>query len=252
VQKAFSNGWAVKAGQFKAPFLREELVSSAYQLAVERSLLNDTFTTKFAQGVQVEWEQESFRVQGFYGDGMRANRVNAVANAGTAGNYAGSYLEDFQTNDVNYAFAGRAEYKAAGAWKQFKDFNSYRGDEFGLLFGLGAMAQSLRPTATSTLTAHSMWGITGDVTATSAAGTCLPTASRDKSTRPATTRCATASTEDSLMQWGFLVQGGVFVTDDIELFGRYEYGDLDTDQFRTVCEQSGCADSRYDSIVTSA
>jgi hypothetical protein len=133
MQKAFEGGWAIKAGQFKPPFLREELVSFTNQLTLERSLINDTFTTKWTQGVQLEWQNDMFRVQGFYGDGLRANHVNPVTNAGTAGNYPGGYLTSFNVNETNYAFVGRAEWKAAGEWNQFKDFNSYRGDKFGAL-----------------------------------------------------------------------------------------------------------------------
>ena len=55
VQKDFGNGMMLRAGQFKAPFIREELVSSASQLTVERSLVNDVFSTKFAQGLQAEF-----------------------------------------------------------------------------------------------------------------------------------------------------------------------------------------------------
>ncbi|MFN5496126.1 MAG: porin, partial [bacterium] len=55
IQKDFGNGIAVRAGQFKTPFIREELVSSSSQLAVERSLVNDVFSTKFGQGIQAEF-----------------------------------------------------------------------------------------------------------------------------------------------------------------------------------------------------
>ena len=43
VTKDFGGGWTLRAGQFKAPFLREELVSSTTQLAVERTLVSDVF-----------------------------------------------------------------------------------------------------------------------------------------------------------------------------------------------------------------
>src|SRR5690606_11755439 len=39
----FENGLDLRWGQFKAPFLREELVSSTKQLAVERSIVNEFF-----------------------------------------------------------------------------------------------------------------------------------------------------------------------------------------------------------------
>ncbi|MFO0828003.1 MAG: porin [Phycisphaerales bacterium] len=237
VQKAFENGLAVRAGQFKAPFLREELVSSAAQLAVERSLLNDVFSTKFSQGVQLEWEQEMFKLQGFYGDGLRANATSPVTNAAIAANYNGSYLTDYQTNDTNWAFAGRAEFKAAGQWKQFKDLTSYRGEEFGLLFGVGAMGQSIRPTPTTATLPTSMWGVTADVTVDfGGANLFAYGVYREVNLAwPVVTRSGGSSS--TAEQWGFLVQGGYFVWDDVEVFARYEFGNTDTDQFRTA---AGC------------
>ncbi|MDZ4831511.1 MAG: porin [Phycisphaerae bacterium] len=234
IQKAFDGGFAVRAGQFKAPFLREELVSSSAQLTVERSLVNDVFTMKFVQGVQLEWEQEMFRVDGFYGDTGRQNAVNVAKDAATASNYLGSYNTDFQTNRSAYAIAARAEYKAAGTWKQFKDLTSYRGEEFGLLFGLAGMSQNLRPNNVVATTATNMWGVSGDVSVDfgganlfmygvyRSVGLGAPVGVRD------------GSMENELGQYGFVVQGGFFVLEDLELFARYEYGNLDTDQFRTV------------------
>lgn len=40
-------------------------------------------------------------------------------------------------------------------------------------------------------------------------------------------------TGDELDQWGAVIQGGYFVTDDIEAFARYEIGNTDTDRYRT-------------------
>ncbi|MDZ4754727.1 MAG: porin [Phycisphaerae bacterium] len=249
VQKAFDGGFSVRAGQFKAPFLREELVSSSSQLAVERTLVNDAFSTKFSQGVQLEYEQDTFRLQGFYGDGLRANRVNPVATAGSAGSYSGSYLSDFQTNKTNYAFAGRAELKLAGTWKQFRDLTSFRGEEFGLLLGVGGMAQSLRPTPTSDMSAKHMWGVTGDVTVDFGGANLFAYGVLREVSLAGPVVVRGGGTEDSVTQWGFAVQGGFFVTDDIELFGRYEYGDLDTNQFRTAAGSLG-ADLENASIIT--
>jgi phosphate-selective porin OprO and OprP len=234
IQKSFGNGLSIRAGQFKAPFLREELVSSAAQLAVERSVVTDTFSTKFSQGVQLEWEQDAFRVMAFYGDGLRANRVGPTTGSGAMSDYGGAYLTDFQTNDTDWAFAGRAELKLAGQWKQFRDMTSFRGEEFGMLLGLGAMGQNLRPNNANSAGVEDMFGLTADVSVDFgganlfAAGVYRQVGlNADRATRG-------GGAEDSLSQWGFVVQGGFFVIDDLELFGRYEYGDTDSDQFRTA------------------
>lgn len=247
VQKSFGNGFSVRGGQFKAPFLREELVSSSSQLAVERSLVNDTFTTKFSQGIQVEWEQEMFRLQAFYGDGLRSNRVGPTTGSGAASDFGGAYLTDFQTNDTDWAFAGRAELKLAGNWKQFRDLTSFRGEEFGLLIGLGAMAQNIRPNTANSAGVEDMVGLTADVTVDFGGANLFGYGVYREVGLNAERATRTGGLEDSLGQWGFVVQGGFFVTEDVELFGRYEYGDTDTDQFRTA---SLLADGETASIVT--
>jgi hypothetical protein len=110
IKKDLGGGFSVRVGQFRAPFLREELVSSSSMLAVERSLVSDTFAPRFAQGIQVEWELDAFRATAFYGDGFRASRVGPTTGSGAMSDFGGSYLTDFQTNDTDWAFAGRAEF----------------------------------------------------------------------------------------------------------------------------------------------
>ena len=53
ITKDMGNGMKVRMGQFKPPFMREELISSSRQLAVERSLVFDIRTA-------VEEEQRTY------------------------------------------------------------------------------------------------------------------------------------------------------------------------------------------------
>jgi hypothetical protein len=249
IQKAYANGIAIRAGQFKAPYLREELVSSTSQLAVERSMLNDYFSAKFTQGVQMEWEQELFRLQGFYGDGFRANGVNASNNAGVMGNYNGSYVTDSGTNRTNYAFAGRAELKLAGNWRQFRDLSSFRGEDMGILLGVSGMAQSLRPTPTTATSAKSMWGMSVDATLDLGGANLFGYFVYRDVALAGTPAVRGGGTDDALGQFGFLVQGGFFVIDELELFARYEYGDSDGDQYRVTANSRNAELERL-SVVT--
>ena len=43
IQKSMDNGMSIRVGQFRAPWMREVLVDSAYQLAAERSVLAGLF-----------------------------------------------------------------------------------------------------------------------------------------------------------------------------------------------------------------
>lgn len=257
IQKTFDNGFNVRVGQFKSPFLREELVSSSAQLAVERTLVSDMFSTKFSQGIQFEYggrTGDPLKAQFFYGDGLRANGTSVPTNtatswANTAGGFAGGYTTPFNANLTNWAFAGRLEWLGAGNWRQFRDLNSFRGEEFGWMAGVGGMGQSIRPQnegEVSDKTTKSMWGVTADLTMDFGGSNLFVYGvyRRVNLTGDVTTRDGEA---DGMNQWGAVVQGGVFVSNEVELFARYEVGDTDTDQFRTV--EPG-VELALDSIVT--
>ena len=241
VQKDFGNGMMLRAGQFKAPFIREELVSSASQLTVERSLVNDVFSTKFAQGLQAEFggrAGEQWRATVFYGDGLRANASSVPSSAtANAGGYSGSYTTSFNQNTTNWAFAGRVEYLGAGNWRQMRDLNSYIGDDKGWMIGLGAMGQSLRPSNEGTQTASttdSMWGVTADLTVHLGGATFYAAGIYRDVQLAGNVATRGGGTSDSMGQWGAVVQGGYFLNSEIELFARYEIGSTDTDKFRVA------------------
>ena len=60
------NGWKLRFGQFKAPFMREELVSSSRQQTAERSLVNEEFNQDRSQGVELSLEQDQMRFMVMY------------------------------------------------------------------------------------------------------------------------------------------------------------------------------------------
>lgn len=240
IQKDFGNGVALRVGQFKAPYIREELVTSGAQLLVERSMVNDVFSTKFSQGIQLELggrAGDPLRAQLFYGDGFRANATSVpTSSTAAAGGYGGSYTTSFSQNLTNYAFAGRLEWLGAGQWKQFNDLTSYRGEEFGWMLGFGGMAQSLRPGtdgAVSDATTSSMWGATADLSVDfGGANVFVYGVYRHVSlTGEVDTR---GGESDAMDQFGAVVQGGYFLSNEVEVFARYEFGNTDTDKFRTA------------------
>ncbi|MGA1394084.1 MAG: porin, partial [Phycisphaerales bacterium] len=53
IEKDFGDGLSMKLGQFKAPWLQEDLVSSRRQLAVERSLLAGYFQQNYDRGIEL-------------------------------------------------------------------------------------------------------------------------------------------------------------------------------------------------------
>jgi len=253
-QKDLGDGWALRVGQFKTPFLREELVSSSTQLAAERSLVGDVYTTKYAQGLQLEVGGKSgdqWHGMFFYGDGMRANASLVPSSAtANAGNYAGSFTTTYSQNTTDYAFAGRVEYLGAGTWKAMKDFNSYRGDDTSWMLGLAGMAQGLRPVnqgAPAADSTDSMWGVTADATFNFGGATLFAYGVYRHVQLEGDVAVRGGGTSDHMDQWGAVVQGGYFISSEVELFTRYEMGNTDTDQFR-VAEPGVSLDS--DTILT--
>lgn len=237
VTKEFEGGWSVQAGQQKAPFLAEELMSSRTLLAVERSLVNDVFTTQYVQGFQLSWETERLHFHAMYSDALRANRADAPTGTGLAGSVGGSINTDYRTNPVSYAVSGRVEFLAAGSWSQFRSSSSPRGEAFGLRFGAAAYAQSLRDAPDPT-DASDIWAVTADVAAKFGGANLFAYGVYRQVTLAGDVPVRGGGTDDAMDQWAVVVQGGVFVHEDIELFARYEFGDLDTDRFRTAAAVS--------------
>ncbi len=208
ITKKLGGGWSVSVGQFKPPFLREELVSSSKQLAVDRSLVNEERNQDFAQGVTIAYAGDVLRASAMYHDGF------------------GSDNTGWHLADTEFALTGRAEALLAGSWKQFDDFTSFRGDDFGFMIGAAAHYQKGEygfagaPPAplSGTFTAgmeetEFMWTVDASVEFGGAnlfaavVGRHLDVADADRI--------------------GFVLQGGAFIVDDWELFGRYEWYDFD-------------------------
>lgn len=198
----YGNGWRVLAGSMKLPLLREELVEAQYQLAVERSLFNYTFTGGYSDGLAVHYQGDDFRFMGMISDG--ANMGNTTWNA--------------QTNE--YALTGRVEFRVNGNWGQFEQFTSRPGDEQGLLIG-GAVHYQ-KGDYGNTASEPETVILTGDVTA-QFGGFNLFGAVVWSDIDP------NINGVSDVNPWGFVIQGGVYVSDEVELFARYEYIDSDID-----------------------
>lgn len=138
----FGNGWELQWGQFKAPFLREELVSSSRQLAAERSLTNELFTGNRTQGVQLNYKGEDFRAMISFNDGFNSANTDFNQDNQTF-NTPGVYTP---TNgggaEADFGFTGRFEFKVAGEWGQFKDFTSKAGSEYAAMVGVAGHFES--------------------------------------------------------------------------------------------------------------
>lgn len=199
ITKTFENGVAVTFGQFKLPFLREENMSSKRQLAVERSLVNEEFNQDRTKGIQVAYEADTWRALGAYGDGFNSDNTA------------------FADNDVRYAFTGRGEYMFAGDWKQFRDFTSPQDSETAFMVGVAGHFQNGNGVGGLASQDRFTWTVDAslEMSGISVYGALIGNHLSDMGAVP------------DADQWGFVVQGGYYVAPEWEVFGRYEYGDLD-------------------------
>ena len=222
VKKDLGNGFNVMVGQFKSPFLREWLVSSKYQLAVERSLVSTLFSTGWTQGIQLGWNNDMLRVMASYNDG--ANNANIGSISGT--NVFAVTGDNLGVGFAQWAFTGRGEWKPFGSWQQFNDFSSMRGEASGLLLGAAINWQrggQQDVGNTSTIVTPG----SGNAEATFLTWTVDATWELGGASLFAAWAMNTAYTvplgNNSINTYGTIVQGGYFVSNDVELFARWEW-----------------------------
>ena len=196
-------GHYVQFGQYKAPFLHEELVSSSKQLTVERSAVNELFTIDYAQGVTLG---------GKYDLGSGLSWALTVHDGREQDN------TDFDEDATEFAVAGRVEALLAGTWKQFGDFAAWKGDPFGLLVGLALDYGQMEHGSGTISPLRDYLAYTADVSLEA---------------HPFNAFAAFVGrhgefdgTGGGVDSTGVVVQGGVFVIPDtLDLFARWEYID---------------------------
>jgi len=201
----WENGVYAKWGQFKLPFSREELVGDGYQLSAERSFENSTFTLGRSQALEFGIEQDVWRAMLAFSDGLRAQNT------------------DFNSaSEADWAFTGRADFKWAGEWDRFKDFTSFRGQGYAGMAGLGLHWEDEGSTGNG--------GPFGAVTRfegnNTIAGTLDVSGEGDGwniyAAFNAVRQDPSTPNANSLTDFGWVLQGGFFLTDNFELFARYD------------------------------
>ena len=195
----FANGVKVKAGQMKLPFLREELVSSSKQLAVDRGSATEYFTLDRGQGVALSYGTDTIKVQGMVSDG------------------ADNESTDWAGDGTDIALTGRVDAKLAGNWKQAGDFAAWSGEGFAAFVGAAAHWQQSETGTSGANDAIFLWTADGLV---EFSGVGLMAAVMGLSTAN-----EMGADFDDL---GVQLEAGVFVIPDkLQPFVRYDYIDVD-------------------------
>ena len=184
------DGWKVMFGQFKTNLFREENMSDTAQLFANRSVNNSVFSQGRSQGIQLAYEADKIQFFGAFTDGIKTNNT------------------DYESpREADYAFTGRLNYKWAGDWKQSKDFTSFRGSEYFGMIGAGGNYQSGGDTVGSA--DIQLWDGTIDVQIEGNGWNAFAAFTYQGSD--------VDGSNDTINDYGFVIQGGVFVSDNVEL-----------------------------------
>ena len=229
INKDMGNGMSLKMGQFKSPFLREELVSSANQLGVERSVVNQMFSTGWTDGIQLTAGNDNLM-------GMIS-----FNNGGNNANFATQNMSSTDGAYAQYAITGRIQYLVSGNWAQFNDMTSMRGGGQGLMLGagfnwqhggnqnsnfdpatgIGGVGSANTDAGFFTYTADVSWDLGGANLYAAFFGNM--TGSLPVQTTGTPPVVVAERNGSSIQSYGSLVQGGYFISDNTELFGSWQW-----------------------------
>lgn len=215
ITKVLGGGWSVSAGQFKTPLLREWLVSETRQQFIERSLIAGCLCGHYTQGAMLDYKGD--RVHGTFS-----------INDGLVGINSQWTDEDVEA----LGLTGRVEWIALGPadWKRYADFESFRGEEMMLVLGAAGHWQQGEYGTSGSLLSNGdeaeiiRWTLDAH----------LELGGANVFVAFVANHLSEAENVPDLDQYGLVVQGGVFVTEDTELIARYEWGDNDVDGCDTL------------------
>jgi hypothetical protein len=210
----FDNGIKLKAGTMKAPLLFEELVDSRYQQAVERSLVNYLYTGAYVDGVALEYSSAHVRLVGMVSNGIS----DGLFGGGVAGGSAQTGGTPALVSDTDAAFTFRAEWLAGGTWEQFQGYTSRQDEEPGLLIG-GAAHWQLAEDDMPLVPDISWLVLTLDASLELGGGNFYAAVILGNADLPAPA--------DDSVPLALILGGGWYFAENWELFGRYEWSDVD-------------------------
>lgn len=208
--KSSDSSFYFQVGQFSAPWTLESNLWSAGNTQMgEYSGFEYYYGVGLTTGMLAGWENDFLSLKASFSNSFDP----FVATAGVGGGTANFW----NTTNESIAFAARADIKLAGTWAQFADESSFRGEEFGAKVGVGFIYANNR-SATYSTSITSPLGITVDGM--------LDFGGANLIAQFAYMDDAFAGSAGN--QWGMNLQGGFFLTDDMELFGAWMWNSADS------------------------
>ena len=204
------DGRTLQWGQWTTSFLTEDMLFEEHALSVDQSVVNAVFAQGRSQGVSLSSQEEDWAWVVTFSDGFRSTNT------------------DFGASPADYSFTGRVDFKAAGDWDQFHQFTSDKGSEYAAKIGGALHFQDGPDTPASGGVQQFVWTVDAQAEGDGwNAFAMVVGASTDVD--------GGADNDD----FGWLIQGGVFVSDDWEFFGRFDMVSPDSsraadDDFSTV------------------
>jgi hypothetical protein len=202
ITKVLNSNWSIKVGTTKVPFLREYLVSETAITFPDRTPLASVFSGGYTEGIWINYQKDNFRGVLSLNDGM--------------GNLYTPYTSSSDAEGL--AISGRGELLLAGNWKQAGDIEAWVSEDPFLMVGGAVHYQKGENSLDASIdeARQLSWTIDANL---KYKGFSLATAFMAKHISD------TAVEKDQL---GLLIQGGLFLTPDLELIARYAWGDSDT------------------------
>lgn len=224
----FGDGNSILAGQWQMPLWREWSLSPKGQLAADYSVMTEVFNPGYTQGIGYQHRGDSFGILASFNDGVRSGNTPYTSGSTVSGTGTGLNT----TGEADWALTARAEFKGGGAWEQFDEFTSWRGNPTMWLIGGAAHWQSQGNTASNiSVSQQDIFGFAIDAMLKGNGWNGYGAVVMSITDPP---------TGDSQNDFGGVLQGGVFVSDTVELFARYDGvfpdGDRAEDNiFQTIC-----------------
>lgn len=200
----FDNGLGLMWGQFRAPVYREVLVAPERQLAAEASVSGVLFDPGRTQGVALDYRTDNFGIIGSFNDG--ANSANTPFNT----------VNGVNGNEADWALTARVDAKFAGDWSRFDDFTSFRNQDFAAMVGGAVHYQSFGRTGNGTPTSQIEGNAVNYTIDATLEGNGWNFFAAFLGSNFDVDGSATRD------DYAFVVQGGVFLTDSLEIFARWD------------------------------
>ena len=187
---------SLRIGQQKVHFLREDSVGTVRMLTSDFSVQNRVFGQGYSQFIEAEYTADSWRFWASFSDGF--DSLNTSFNS---------------DDEADFALTGRAEIKFGDAdWKAFDQFTSWRGAASGGNLGLAAHYQSAGSTNPSLPDDVTLFTVAGDFAWVADGWNAYVSG----------VWARTDDGTDEFDDYGVMAQAGVFVSDQLELFGRWD------------------------------